>query len=105
MSQNPDMTQISQHQAQLMAQALGECFIAAGMIAPGTELTGPQLLALADDLKTHLHEQNTRPAECWRWVYQDGSYSQTFEGQGPDPEIEASAKAAELPRTVQRLFT
>ena len=104
MSQNPDMTQISQNQAQLLAQALGECFIAAGMIAPCTELTGPQLLALAGDLKTHLHEQNTRPAECWRWVYQDGSYSQTFEGQGPDTEMEAIAKAAELPRTVQRLF-
>lgn len=101
MSENPDITQ---HEAQQLVQALGECFVAAGMIEPGTELTGPQILALAGDLKNHLQEQSSRPADCWRWVYVDGSCSQTFEGQGPDTEMEAIAKAAELPRTVQRLF-
>lgn len=104
MSQTTDINPISQQHVQELAKALGECFVAAGIIEPGTELTGPQLLMLAGDLKSQLHQQRTRPADCWRWVYVDGSCSQTFEGQGPDTEMEAIAKAAELPRTVQRLF-
>ncbi|MBP5947933.1 hypothetical protein [Pseudomonas sp. P9(2020)] len=42
------------HQVDLLGQALGECISAAGIIRPDANLTGPELLMLAQDLKSHL---------------------------------------------------
>ncbi|WP_213664202.1 hypothetical protein [Stutzerimonas stutzeri] len=62
MSHSTNINPISQEQAQELAKALAECVIAAGIIEPGTELTGPQLLMLAGDLKSHL--QSARENYC-----------------------------------------
>lgn len=62
MSHSTNINPISQDQAQELAKALAECVIAAGIIEPGTELTGPQLLMLAGDLKSHL--QSARENYC-----------------------------------------
>lgn len=42
------------HQATLLAKALGECIEVAGITRPGTDLTGPDLLMFAEDLKHHI---------------------------------------------------
>lgn len=55
LAQQPVETLI--HQAKLLAQALGECIEAAGITRPGAELSGPELLMFAGDLKRHLETQ------------------------------------------------
>lgn len=42
------------HEIRLLANALGECIQAAGITEPGAQLTGPQLLMFAEDLKHDL---------------------------------------------------
>lgn len=42
------------HQVQVLAQALGECIGAAGIVRGGVGLTGPELLHFAEDLKSHV---------------------------------------------------
>ncbi|MCO2082436.1 hypothetical protein O1L52_11715 [Pseudomonas aeruginosa] len=44
----------TEHERDMLGQALGECIEAAGIIAPGAPLTGPQLLMFAEDLKRDL---------------------------------------------------
>ncbi|HDS1721684.1 hypothetical protein NPS53_09240 [Pseudomonas putida] len=49
-----DMTADLEHQNMVLAQALGECMIAAGIIRHDAPLTGPQLVMFASDLKGHV---------------------------------------------------
>ncbi|HEJ5564170.1 hypothetical protein ACSET8_02720 [Pseudomonas aeruginosa] len=44
----------TEHERDMLGQALGECIEAAGITTPGTPLTGPQLLMFAADLKRDL---------------------------------------------------
>lgn len=45
----------SDHQCKLLAEALGECIMAAGIVRKDIDgLSGPQLLMFAEDLKRHL---------------------------------------------------
>ncbi|MGU0641449.1 hypothetical protein ACSEOW_30225 [Pseudomonas aeruginosa] len=44
----------TEHERDMLGQALGECIEAAGITAPGAPLTGPQLLMFAEDLKRDL---------------------------------------------------
>ncbi|MDV8131519.1 hypothetical protein R4K19_11000 [Pseudomonas aeruginosa] len=44
----------TEHERDMLGQALGECIEAAGITTPGTPLTGPQLLMFAKDLKRDL---------------------------------------------------
>ena len=47
----------TERHAALLAQALGECLIAAGITQPDASLSGPDLLMFADDLKRQLSRQ------------------------------------------------
>jgi hypothetical protein len=43
------MTDISPHQGQMLAKALGNVLVATGLIRPGTPMTGPELIHAAED--------------------------------------------------------
>lgn len=42
------------HQTKLLAQALGDCILASGIVRSDLEMSGPQLLMFAEDLKEQL---------------------------------------------------
>lgn len=50
------------HQVGLLGQALGNCIVEAGIIRPDVALTGPELLMFADDLLTHIKQQQQSEA-------------------------------------------
>lgn len=67
--------EITQGQAVQIGQALAECGVAAGIVAPGTALTGPALLMLAHDLKLHLQARSATPVPCvWTRDEDTGAY-------------------------------
>jgi hypothetical protein len=43
-----------EHQGHLLAQALGKCIVQAGIVAPDTPMTGPQLIHHSRDLRVHI---------------------------------------------------
>ncbi|WP_217191124.1 hypothetical protein [Pseudomonas shirazica] len=45
-----------EQQRDLLASAIGDALVKAGMIAPNTPLTGPQLLHFLDQLVDHYNE-------------------------------------------------
>ena len=45
-----------EQQRDLLASAIGEALVKAGMISPNTPLTGPQLLYFLDQLVDHYNE-------------------------------------------------
>lgn len=47
----------SGHQVRMLGQALGDCIVDAGIVKPGVGLTGPELLMFANDLRTHIKQQ------------------------------------------------
>lgn len=53
-SDKEDMIAELEHQNLALAQSLGECIVAAGIIQEDAALTGPQLLMFARDLKEHV---------------------------------------------------
>ncbi|EPV8691108.1 hypothetical protein ACQYZY_28880 [Pseudomonas aeruginosa] len=70
-----DSTAITQSQAIQLGQALAECAVAAGIAAEGASLTGPDLLLLAGDLKSHLQTAGAAPAPCvWKRDEDTGAY-------------------------------
>ena len=52
----------SEHQVALLAEALGKCLVASGIVRADADLTGPHLLMFAEDLERFLKEATTRPA-------------------------------------------
>lgn len=52
----------NEHQVALLAEALGKCLVASGIVRADADLTGPHLLLFAEDLERFLKELNTRPA-------------------------------------------
>ncbi len=48
-----------EHQQRLLVGALAACITAAGIVNPETPLTGPQLLLLAEDLKSDIERQHS----------------------------------------------
>ena len=71
-----DSTAITQDHAAQLGQALAECAVAAGLTTQGSNLTGPALLLLADDLKAHLQTTaGAAPAPCiWTRDEDTGAY-------------------------------
>lgn len=53
---------LTSRQGELLAEALGKCLVASGIVRQDAQLTGPHLLLFADDLERMLKDLNTRPA-------------------------------------------
>lgn len=53
-AQQTDINEPTKQQFDLLTNALGECLLAAGFIEDNAKLTGPELLLLAEDLKSYL---------------------------------------------------
>ena len=53
---------VKDSQIKMLGQLLGECIIAAGIVRPDSELSGPQLLLFGQDLKEYLERIN-KPKE------------------------------------------
>lgn len=58
--QHKNMRELAERNGALLAQALGECLVEAGITRPDASLSGPDLLMFAQDLKRHLSQQTIK---------------------------------------------
>lgn len=92
----------SDHQCKLLAEALGECIMAAGIVRKDVDgLSGPQLLMFAEDLKRHLAAPAQEDAERYR-VWRDNmlAESESFL-QAVSDALPASAGATRQPTAAE----
>lgn len=89
----------SDHQCKLLADALGECIMAAGIVRKDIDgLSGPQLLMFAEDLKRHLAAPAQEDAERYRILRNNPRIAHRFAGLHAcqrDQYVDAVRAAAE----------